>query len=634
MSELAIIFQVWGQSTGYVSMPRKDMVEGTWEEQSFLWPEDKPKIQAWIQDSVKKKSSLYWCPTVMTGGQRIKANIPYVNMLYADLDEADPRRIKKNLRPSIAWESSPGRFQALWLLEEPLPSGEAEQLNKNLTYYVGADKGGWDITQVLRIPGLPNHKYKDAPKSKLLWATKKTFSPVDFIDVPEVDTVDVEEIDGDIELTHTLNELLYKYIKKLKPRVYELLFTPEENISVGDRSERLWELESLLVEAGVNVEDAAQIVKLSPWNKFKGRSDEDKRILTELSKVDVKHSPTNDRPKTWSDYSQLMGMELDSPGWLIEGVWQKASHGMISGEPKTYKSTIVTEIAASVATGKSMWGKYKVHTTGPVLYIQEENSPFIVKDRLAKIANAKGALSGKVTYISSHEIEVKFPPVLPIHFLNNLGFDLTVEEDRQLLEEKIKEVKPVLIILDPLYLMLGGADENSAKELRPTLNWLLKVKYTYNTAIMILHHWNKGGMSARGGQRMLGSATLHGWVESAIYTKVVDEEAHRIQMEHEFRSFSKPPSVEVQFDLGDPGQMKYKVSLDNTVGVLELVSKGPGKNEKELIKETGLDKKTIERRLAKLERDGAIVKEGDIWKAVKVEVKKSGQSKEKFTEQD
>ena len=78
--------------------------------------------------------------------------------LWADLDEVDPESIK-DYRPSIAWESSPGRYQALWLAASGDFQGASWPGNENqqLTYYVGADRSGWDTTQLLRIPGWINH---------------------------------------------------------------------------------------------------------------------------------------------------------------------------------------------------------------------------------------------------------------------------------------------------------------------------------------------------------------------------------------------------------------------------------------------------------------------------------------------
>jgi len=68
--------------------------------------------------------------------------------------------------PTIAIESSPGRYVGIWLTDEPA----SKQLNRRLTYAIGADRGGWDLTQVLRVPGTISHKYVPSVTVRTLWA--------------------------------------------------------------------------------------------------------------------------------------------------------------------------------------------------------------------------------------------------------------------------------------------------------------------------------------------------------------------------------------------------------------------------------------------------------------------------------
>src|SRR5262249_34793485 len=44
----------------------------------------------------------------------------------------------------------------------------AEELNRRLAYAMGADRSGWDLTQLLRIPGCRNYKYEGAPESRII----------------------------------------------------------------------------------------------------------------------------------------------------------------------------------------------------------------------------------------------------------------------------------------------------------------------------------------------------------------------------------------------------------------------------------------------------------------------------------
>ena len=111
--------------------------------------------------------------------------------LWADLDEVDPTQLEE-YPPTIAWETSPGRYQALWLTQGDIQGASwPGRENQCLTYHIGADPSGWDTTQLLRIPGWKNHKpeykekYGDYPEGKLLWQRGRVYLQDEFNDLPE-----------------------------------------------------------------------------------------------------------------------------------------------------------------------------------------------------------------------------------------------------------------------------------------------------------------------------------------------------------------------------------------------------------------------------------------------------------------
>lgn len=635
-----LIFEVWGNRMGHVFTPCKNPRTGEWTEQSFLWPKDRNRISEWITESEADKKNIYWCPTLFTQPIRKKEYIEKVQVLWADLDEVKPTGIPRNIRPHLAYETSPKRYQALWYLKKDEDPEEAEAVNRNLTYFIGADKGGWDLTQVLRIPGLRNFKYKNGPEGKILWDEVEEKSLAYFEKrVPEYESETVEDEDIEWAEPDELVGIVAKYRDKLKGKLFDLIFASEDEVAEYDRSSKLWEIECRLFEVGVETSDVANIVRLSNWNKYRDRNDEKKRIMTEVLKAKAETASNKEEAgqkfegrtgKVFESYADLMGLSTSNPGWLVEGWWQRGSHGMVAGEPKTYKSTFVADFASSVASGQPLYGQYAVHHQGPVIMIQEENSPYLMKDRFRKVANHKGLLNGKV-YVRGNTAKITFPPNLPISFLNNKGFDFTSEESRILVEEEIKKVKPVLVIFDPLYLMLGGKDENSSKDVRPVLNWLLNLRYTYNTAIMLVHHWNKGGQSTRSGQRMLGSVLFHGWVESAVYNLVKDEAEHEVTVDREFRSFPKPKPISVKYNMGNPGDDYYEPIVtaeepqDDTSDQLYLfIASSNGVTEQEICDATDMTRQNVRTAVKNLKKKGLIDSEkrgrSMFWFAIKVTV--------------
>jgi P4 family phage/plasmid primase-like protien len=99
----------------------------------------------------------YFCTALLkTAENRKKGNALPLPALYIDGDGA---KIPEDLPdPTAIVETSPGKHHYYYRLRNPLDAEEFAGLNKRLTYYVGADKGGHDVGQVLRVPGTTNHK--------------------------------------------------------------------------------------------------------------------------------------------------------------------------------------------------------------------------------------------------------------------------------------------------------------------------------------------------------------------------------------------------------------------------------------------------------------------------------------------
>lgn len=546
---------VWGpQVRGTVFISGKGE-GGDWHDHALSWP-------TLVDQIVLPPSSadIYFCPNVFSGQFRRIGEVQKSCWLYADLDEVDPNSIA--LRPTVAWESSTDRYQALWRLDKRVAPNVLNELNKRLTYLVGADKGGWDLTQVLRLPGTYNHKYEDPEKVTLLWDDGPTY-PVSKIRkaVKEVDPIDAEIQVPDLEIpSKTPKEILTHHRKALDRRTLRLLRT--NHAVEGERSDRLWELENLLLSSGIPPEEVFVLIRDSVWNKYRGRGDETYRIWLEIQKAARTQSglQSGERetpsfhlaPTGWEHHDLFMQSELTPPPWMVEGIWSDRSHGMIAGEPKGYKSLIATDLAIAIASGTKFLGHYDTHVTGPVLMIQEENAPWMMQSRIRKIEKAHGILGE--AHADASTLTIKHGGDVHLELLNQSGFDLTDPSHLEALEHKVQVVRPVLVILDPLYMMLGDADENSTRDMRPILQWLLHLKVRYSTGVLLVHHYTKQGAVPRyGGQRMRGSGAFHGWVESGLYVEKPDpENPFYISIGREHRGQHPQGKFELEIFEGEP----------------------------------------------------------------------------------
>ena len=537
-------------------------------------PSLRKDLEEFFHKYPKNKYDLYWSPMPYSQPNKRLTSALDTKFMAQDIDEHDdPNQLDP--APSYIWESSPNKYQGLWELDRYIEEPEYTPLNKALAKHIGCDDC-FDFSHVYRIPGTINHKYKNKPHVGLPQGSNKIYKPKTLRKIVGAQptkerSVDSTEVDGLAE-----REIYAKY--SIPQKVRNLLAL--RDLTGVDRSSTIWYIENTLYDLGMAPGEIILLVKNSTFNKYKGRSDEDKRLRNELMKIisGKVQEASQDVDQTFrvSTFGEVMADTSSFAGWLVKGFWGRRSHGIVAGMPKCFKSTLVHDLAISVAGNRPFLGRFPVEESGPVIVIQNENADYIMRDRTEKILLNRG-LVGKVDVSNDHALNIEFHKELPIYFINQQGFIISNPEHQRALEKLISEVKPVLIIFDPLYLMFDG-DLNSAQDLNPALNWLLYLKNEYRTSVMVIHHYNKGGAGAiKGGARMMGSIILYGWVESAWYlTKEDDDEDNSqididvtqqkteptvVTLSREFRMASSFPDVDIHLTMGELGDPHYDVDV-------------------------------------------------------------------------
>lgn len=604
-----LLTRVWGITEGYVDLPSRVRQSGDsfrWVPFLISWPGEE-KAERRIKGCLEDEEDIYFAPCMFSEPHRRADLALPTQWLWADID-----RIRKSkavrlseLLPTILWRTSDRRFQALWQCRQRMAPHIQSAVNEALTKAIGADPAGWDITQVLRVPGTINFKYAHRPAVGIKWDDGPVYEVGELISRLGLSPSDLRPSaaarrlrPGPKGVGAVSERTLARTRRKLPRRAQTLLKAGSGSVGAvqGERSGRLWELWGLLITAGVDEGVAVSLAQASEWNKWKEDHDGGMgRLLADYRRALRKAAPRDQAPpedsvdepgetdeevprrseqrrvQGWHSYGNFLAASFEAPRWLIKDIWTAASHGIIGGEPKTAKSTIALCMATAVASGEPLWGRFPVGTPGPALIVNEEVAPWVMQDRLRKIAASMDLLHGEAKRVRDRgEIGrvryemLDFPTDLPIHLLNNWGFDLSIEEHRDMLVAKIEEVKPRLVVLDPLYLMLGTIDENSVGQLRPYLKWLTQVRYEYDCAIAVVHHLRKQkgeGESTRIGQRLAGSFAFHGWLDSAIYldhmvSAPVGEEL-KLRMSREFRAVAPQTPLKVQLTIGEPGDLEF-----------------------------------------------------------------------------
>jgi hypothetical protein len=115
---------------------------------------------------------------VFDGQGRKTANLQKLCALYADFDRGVPQACP--LQPTRRVESSPGKEQWYWELDEPLlatPENTQEYLGilSSLVRTLEADENAKDLTRVLRTVGYKNTKYDTLPVVREITNTARRY---------------------------------------------------------------------------------------------------------------------------------------------------------------------------------------------------------------------------------------------------------------------------------------------------------------------------------------------------------------------------------------------------------------------------------------------------------------------------
>lgn len=542
--KLKLISRAWGRNQkGYCFFPWIDREaqrisgrrrDGYHEGEAFRWPTER----AAILDHLGKHEDhdLYWCPSLFEYPQRREDVATDEHALWADLDEVDPRTIE-DYPPTIAWQTSPSRFQALWVISSGDIQGASWPGNENqrLTYHLGADLSGWDTTQLLRVPGWANHKYEDAPRGHVIWADGRTYLSDDFEDLPPVkgalpEGTIASVLEKEIEAINRA-EVIGRIRLKLNHRARELLAARKAS---GDRSDNHWYLMRCLADAGCSLAEIVAISRETVWNKFADRADELKILINEASKAIAKRSDeVQEELEEEAERPPLIRIseafkDIKPPKWLVEGALTEGAVGFIAGQPKSFKSWVGLDMAISVATGSDFLDHFRVPEPGPVLYIQEEDPLITLKSRALKIWAGKRVdrlhtQNGSVEWEPTRDDITSFDPDIALYVKQ--GVVISDEAWQVWLDDMLalgwagKSYK--LLVIDTLMMVAGDVDENKAQQMVTKLYKPLKLLGNkHNIAIQVVHHMrkaNKNDNGERGGQLMLGSVANHAWSEDSLY---------------------------------------------------------------------------------------------------------------------
>jgi hypothetical protein len=176
-----------------------------------------------------------------------------------------------------------------------------------------------------------------------------------------------------------------------------------------------------------------------------------------------------------------------SPGWLWRRMWPGDAYGVLSAGWKVGKTWMMLDAAVSVASGSPWLGTFPTDRTGRVFVFLGEGGARKMTRRGRAVAAHYG-----------HRWDD-----LPIDMAERVP-TLTNDEHVAALAAELEDARPVLVIIDPLYLAAGGADHKSLYGMGEVLRPAQVACQDVGAALLVAHHHNRD-RSGKGSERMSGA---------------------------------------------------------------------------------------------------------------------------------
>jgi len=225
----------------------------------------------------------------------------------------------------------------------------------------------------------------------------------------------------------------------------------------------------------------------------------------------------------------LLALAPPLPPEIIHGVLHQGSKMIMGGASKGRKSWMLMDLAVCVSEGLEWWGFTTEKT--PTLYLNFEIQEAHFTKRLAWIA------------------EVRKLKALPNLKLWNLrGFAAGLDTLRPKISDQLANHHVGLLILDPLYKLLGTADENANTDMALLMNEIEQLAVQHGCAVIFAHHFRKGGPGDTPSmQRISGASTLSRDPDSIIVMQDHPED-NCVVVEPTLRNFPPQPPFGLRWE--------------------------------------------------------------------------------------
>lgn len=232
--------------------------------------------------------------------------------------------------------------------------------------------------------------------------------------------------------------------------------------------------------------------------------EDDKKILhfdASGSELDRNGKPAP-KPLKVNTFADLAGMEVAPMRFLVEELVPECAVTGLYGRGSIGKTMLCLQLAEAVATGADFMGL--TTEQGTVLAMLNEDDTDEINRRIRRFQGS----SANAQVIEFADVD---DPCL-MRFDGRTGAPLSTDTARRLVAT-IAELKPLLVILDPIGFIYGG-NENDRQAVSAFVRWFSNLCARYRCAIILVGHPAKSNES-----EYSGSTAWDGSVRSRLLLK-------------------------------------------------------------------------------------------------------------------
>ena len=244
--------------------------------------------------------------------------------------------------------------------------------------------------------------------------------------------------------------------------------------------------------------------------------------------------------ETWDDLADNLP-ELAPE--LISGVLRQGHKMLVSGPSKVGKSWLLIELARAIATG-TQWIGFDCKR-GHVLYVNLEIDRASFLHRIKDLdEHMEKQLEGMDKASRKN-----------LHVLNLRGHAASISTLAPRIIRKVQKtgLDVSAIIVDPLYKVMGNADENAAGDVAQFLNVFDHIAETVGCSMIYCHHFSKGAQDGKRTLDMASGSGVFGRDPDAslaiepVRAEAPDDDMSAWRVSFTLREFKEPAPVTMWF---------------------------------------------------------------------------------------